>query len=72
MIANNHSVDEICEIIGADSLRYLSLEGLRRSAEPLKSGFCDACFSNEYPVAIESSDSPPQLSLFRAVEDEEA
>jgi amidophosphoribosyltransferase len=72
LIANNHSVDEICGIIGADTLRYLSLEGLRRSAEPLKSGFCDACFSNDYPVAVENSDNPPQLSLFRAIEDEGA
>jgi amidophosphoribosyltransferase len=71
LIANNHSVDEICQIIGADSLRYLSLEGLRRSAEVLKSGFCDACFSNEYPVAVENRDNPPQLSLFRAVEDDD-
>jgi amidophosphoribosyltransferase len=72
LIANNHSVDEICQIIGADTLRYLSLEGLRRSAEVLKKGFCDACFSNEYPVAAENSDNPPQLSLFRTVEDDDA
>jgi amidophosphoribosyltransferase len=71
LIASNHSVDEICQIIGADSLRYLSLEGLRKSAEVLKSGFCDACFSNEYPVAVENRDNPPQLSLFRAVEDDD-
>jgi len=70
LIANDHSVDEICKIIGADTLRYLSLQGLRRSASSLKGGFCDGCFSDEYPVAIESSDNPPQLSLFRTVEDE--
>ncbi len=70
LIANNHSIDEICQIIGADSLRYLSLAGLRKSAEALKGGFCDACFSNEYPVSIESDDGPPQLSLFRSVEDD--
>jgi amidophosphoribosyltransferase len=70
LIANNHSTDEICEIIGADSLRYLSLEGLRKSAEPLKIGFCDACFSNEYPVAVENSDKAPQLSLFRTIDED--
>jgi amidophosphoribosyltransferase len=70
LIANNHSPDEICEAIGADSLGYLSLEGLRRSAASLEGGFCDACFSDEYPVEIETSDSPPQLSLFRNVEEE--
>jgi hypothetical protein len=45
---------------------------LRESAEPLKSGFCDACFSNEYPVEVDSNDKVPQLSLFRAVEDDDA
>jgi amidophosphoribosyltransferase len=69
LIANDHSVDEICKIIGADSLRYLSLEGLRASARSLKGGFCDGCFSDEYPVPIESSDNPPQLSLFRTVDE---
>jgi amidophosphoribosyltransferase len=70
LIANDHTVDEICEIIGADSLRYLSLEGLRTSARSLKGGFCDGCFSDEYPVAVESADNPPQLSLFRTVDEE--
>ncbi len=70
LIANDHTVDEIRDIMGADSLGYLSLEGLRRSAEPLKSGFCDACFSDEYPVAVESEEIPPQLSLFRVVDEE--
>jgi amidophosphoribosyltransferase len=71
LIANEHSEDEICKIIGADSLRYLSLQGLRRSARSLKGGFCDACFSDEYPVVIESGDNPPQLSLFRTVDEEQ-
>jgi amidophosphoribosyltransferase len=70
LIANDHTVDEIRDIMGADSLGYLSLEGLRRSAEALKSGFCDACFSDEYPVAVESEEIPPQLSLFRVVDEE--
>ncbi|HXV36216.1 MAG TPA: amidophosphoribosyltransferase, partial [Myxococcota bacterium] len=71
LIASNNTVDEICAIIGADSLGYLSLEGLRASAKALKGGFCDACFSDEYPVAVERDDAPPQLSLFRSVEDDE-
>jgi amidophosphoribosyltransferase len=71
LIANEHSEDEICKIIGADSLRYLSLQGLRSSARSLKGGFCDGCFSDEYPVVIESGDNPPQLSLFRTVDEEQ-
>jgi amidophosphoribosyltransferase len=70
LIAHGKSTEEICEIIGADSLGYLSLEGLRKSTEVLKGGFCDACFSNEYPISIETEDQPPQLSLFRDVEEE--
>ena len=50
LIAHQHSVEEIRAIIGADSLGYLSLEGLRRCGARLKHGFCDACFSDEYPV----------------------
>jgi amidophosphoribosyltransferase len=68
LIANNYSLDGIRELMGADSLGYLSLEGLRASAKDLKGGFCDACFSDEYPVPIEDEDQPPQLSLFRDVE----
>ena len=67
LIAHNHSVDEICKIIGADSLGYLSIEGLHQTAASMKRGFCDACFSDDYPIDVETSGSPPQLSLFRTV-----
>jgi amidophosphoribosyltransferase len=71
LIAHDHSVEEIREIIGADSLGFLSLEGLRRVAEKeLKRGICDGCFSNEYPIPIDPDQSLPQLSLFRAMEEE--
>ena len=71
LIAAQLSVEGVREHIGADSLGYLSLEGLRKTAESLKHGFCDACFSNEYPVAVEEEGIAPQLSLFREVEDPE-
>jgi amidophosphoribosyltransferase len=64
LLANQNTPEEICRIIDADSLGYLSLDGLRKSAEPLKIGICDACFSDEYPVSIESVEVVPQLSLF--------
>jgi amidophosphoribosyltransferase len=71
LIAHNHSVDEIRDIIGADSLGFLSLAGLRKTAETeLKRGICDACFSNEYPIPIDLEQQIPQLSLFRANEEE--
>jgi amidophosphoribosyltransferase len=67
LIAANHSVEEIRTEIGADSLGYLSLEVLRRTSEQLKGSFCDACFSDEYPVPLQPEENPPQLSLFRRV-----
>lgn len=55
LIASDHSIDEIGRFIGADSLGYLSVEGLHE-AVGLK-GYCDACFSGDYPVAIEPGES---------------
>ena len=51
LIANQMSVEDIRNFIGVDSLRYLSLEGLRGCVKDRKE-FCDACFSNEYPIDI--------------------
>ena len=68
LIASNHTPTQTCRIIGADSLGYLSLEGLRGVGAQLKSGHCDACFSDEYPVRFEDRAVPPQLSLFRNVD----
>lgn len=71
LIAGNHSIAEICEIIGADSLGFLSLEGLRGLSETeIKRGICDACFSDDYPIPIDPEQQVPQLSLFRALEEE--
>jgi amidophosphoribosyltransferase len=70
LIAAGKSVDEIRAAIGADTLGYLSLEGLRGLGKKLEHGSCDACFSDEYPVPIGGTEDIPQLSLFRAVEEE--
>lgn len=48
LIAYNRSVDEICEIIGADSLAYLELERLHEIAGGL--GICRGCFTGSYPM----------------------
>ena len=53
LISANKSVDEICEFIGADSLAFLSVEGLLKCMP--KGGYCDACFTGNYPVAIPES-----------------
>ena len=49
LIACKHSIEEICQIIGADSLGYLSCESARKLADN-SHGFCTACFDGKYPV----------------------
>jgi amidophosphoribosyltransferase len=71
LIAHDHTVEEIREIVGADSLGFLSVEGLRETAaKELKRGICDACFSGIYPIPLDVDSEAPQLSLFRALEEE--
>ncbi len=51
LIAASHSVDEIRQKIGADSLSYLSLEGLRTAcAEGDKTAYCTSCYTGKYPT----------------------
>ena len=54
LIAFKHSVEEIAEMIGVDSLGYLPVEDLPRLPEGGCTGLCDACFTGVYPV------EPPQ------------
>jgi amidophosphoribosyltransferase len=46
------SVEEICAKIGADSLYYLSLEGMVAATDVPGNKFCTACFSHDYPVPV--------------------
>ncbi|OPJ55989.1 amidophosphoribosyltransferase [Alkalithermobacter paradoxus] len=48
LIASNNSVDKINEIIGSDSLKFLSTEGVLKAAN--SSNFCMACFTGDYPI----------------------
>jgi amidophosphoribosyltransferase len=53
LIGANKSVDEIREYIGADSLAYLSLEGLKKACgEGEKISYCSACYTGKYPTSI--------------------
>jgi len=52
LIAANQSVEEICRYIEADSLAYLSLDGLLRACKDEKNvGYCTACYTGKYPTA---------------------
>ncbi len=55
LIANNHSVEEIREIVGVDTLGYLDLEDMKKIATcGGKNSFCYACFDGRYPTEIPS------------------
>lgn len=55
LIAANQSVAEIQKFIGADSLAYLSLEGLKESVEGDAPHYCTACFTGSYPTSLPQS-----------------
>ena len=51
LIAANKSIDEIREFIGADSLAYLSLDGMKTAcADGDKTTYCTACYTGKYPT----------------------
>ena len=52
LIAFNHNKDEICKILGADSLEYLRIERLKDIVDNL--GICKGCFTGKYPFKINS------------------
>jgi len=53
LIAANNTVDEVRDFIGADSLVYLSLEGLRRAAgDAAGTRYCNACYTGQYPTEL--------------------
>ncbi|MCZ6818051.1 MAG: amidophosphoribosyltransferase [Calditrichaeota bacterium] len=52
LIASNRTIEEIREFLAADSLGYLSLEGMIKAISE-GGGFCTACFTGEYPIAPE-------------------
>ena len=55
LIAPGMSVEDICTSIGADSLAYISLEGLIQATHVPKDELCRACFDGVYPVQVPSS-----------------
>ena len=54
LIAHRRTVDEICNHVGADSLYYLSVAGMMRAVQR-EDGFCQACFTGQYPIPVDLS-----------------
>lgn len=55
LIAHNHDVEEVRKYIGADTLGYLSIEGMYRAVQGERVNYCDACFSGNYRLGKPSS-----------------
>ncbi len=66
LIANRKKVEEIRAHIGADSLQYLSLEGLKAAVGGNGDHFCSACFDRHYPISL--TKPSPQKLLFELEE----
>jgi amidophosphoribosyltransferase len=56
LIAHHHTVEEIRDIIGVDSLGYLSIEACDKLAAGAACGFCKGCFTGQYPAPIPAGD----------------
>lgn len=53
LIAANKTVEEIREHIGADSLAYLSVDGLKRAVDVEDDSYCKGCFTGRYPIPVQ-------------------
>jgi amidophosphoribosyltransferase len=70
LLAARYTVDEMAELIGADSLAFISADGLYRALgkggrDPAAPHYCDACFTGDYPIALpdQADNADRQLSL---------
>jgi amidophosphoribosyltransferase len=69
LLAHNYTVEQMRAFIGADSLAFVSLDGLYRAMGETRRNadmpqFCDACFSGDYPISLTDLNSPePQAQL---------
>ena len=55
LISSNHDVEEICKEIGADSLAFISTDGMleaMKECNPEHYGYCKGCFTGEYPIPV--------------------
>ena len=72
LIASSHSVEEIREYLGADSLSYLSLGGLRDAVGTRNNHYCTACYTREYPVKPPSDKEAYMQMVFKLPDSSDA
>jgi amidophosphoribosyltransferase len=68
LIAATHSLEEIRKYVGADSLAYLSLEGLRSAVASQQNDYCTSCYTGVYPVAFPRNEQAYLQLALKAVE----
>jgi amidophosphoribosyltransferase len=68
-VASSHTIEEIGRYITADTIGYLSLEGMQQAVTDTRGfdrspgEFCHACFSGEYPIEVAAPSKARQLPL---------
>ena len=70
LIASSNTPEEICKFLGADSLGYISLPGLRRAVNDSEGNFCTSCYTGVYPtdlVQLEVREGNGPVKLHEAV-----
>ena len=68
LIAATHTLEQVREFIEADSLAYLSLEGLLRAVTPASGSYCTSCYTGVYPVAFPKDEQSYRQLALKAVE----
>ena len=74
LLAASHSVEQMADLIGADSLAFVSIDGLYRALgkpgrDPDKPFYCDACLTGDYPIPLpdQADNADRQLSLLAEI-----
>jgi len=74
LVASEHNVEQIAKIIGVDSLKFITIDGLYRAVgETVRNGlapqFCDACFTGEYPIDLKDQKGLKNVIDFSLLKD---
>jgi amidophosphoribosyltransferase len=74
LLASSHTVEQMARLIGADSLAFVSIDGLYRALgkagrDPAQPFYCDACLTGDYPIALpdQADNADRQLSLLAEI-----
>jgi amidophosphoribosyltransferase len=67
LIAYNKTVDEIRDYIGADSLAYLSVEGLLQAVRAPDKTYCNGCLTGKYPIPVQLEMNKLELGITQGI-----